>query len=299
MNFISFLFFKFFVIVIGILPFRVLYLLSDVFAFVLYRIIGYRKGVIFRNLENAFPEKGKEEIKRIVGQTYKNLADITLEGFKAFTMDKEEIARRYKITNRDLVLSYFKNGKSVMMLGAHYNNWEWGTSALPVHLDFSEQSVESNIVIIYKPLANGYMDKYMKRVRKKAGAVLATLRETGYYFNKYVNKNTGFILIADQNPSNKTKSVWVNFFGRETPFLRGAEILSRKYDIPVLFGEVTRVKRGYYEYKFYVLAENPAEYGSGKITELYAMKLESIIRKQPANWLWSHKRWKHAKEGQN
>ncbi len=296
MNFVSLLFFRLFILILGIIPFRVLYIISDFFAFFLYRIIGYRKKVVFENLKNAFPEKSENEIKKIAESTYKNLSDITLEGFKAFTMSKKRIAERYKITNGDMILSYYKMGKSVMLLGAHYNNWEWGTNALPVHLDFSEQSIKSNIVIIYKPLANKAIDKYMKRVRKKTGAVLVSLHESGYYFKKYVNKNTGFVLIADQNPSNKNKSVWVNFFGRETPFLRGAEILSRKYDLPVLFGEVSRVKRGYYEYKFHLITEKPAELNNGEITKLYAEKLEEIIRKQPENWLWSHRRWKHTKE---
>ncbi len=293
---VSLFLFRVFIFVMGIMPFKVMYLFSDLFAFFLYRVAGYRKKVVFDNLKNAFPEKSQKEIKKIAKMTYENLADITLEGFKTFGLSKDDIAKRYKIKNRELVLSYFKNGKSVMMLGAHFNNWEWGTSALPVHLDFSDESVDSNIIIVYKPLANKAIDNYMRKTRKKAGALLVSLHESGYYFNKYSTRNAGFVLIADQNPSNKNKSVWVKFFGRETPFLRGAEILSRKYDLPVLFGEVKRIKRGFYEYEFHLLTENPKQLESGEITKLYAAKLEEIIKKQPENWLWSHRRWKHAKD---
>ena len=289
MNFISAFFFRVFTLFIGIIPFKILYGFSDFVAFVLHRIFRYRREVVHENLRRSFPDKSEEELKRIETKTYQNLADITLEGIKAFTMSTDTLLKRFRIKNPEVLDAYQEQSQSIMLLAAHFGNWEWGVITASLQ-------VRKNLIGLYKPLANKYINSYLKKTREREGILLASIFQTAQYFKNYVHKGVVFVLIADQSPSNKTKSYWIDFFGRETAFLHGPEKYAHQYNLPVFFVEVKQLKRGYYEYELQPLIHHPNTLQRGEITRRYAEKLEAVIRKNPEYWLWSHRRWKLVRE---
>ena len=172
---------------------------------------------------------------------------------------------------------------------SHYANWEWGTVSIPLFVD-------NDIAVVYKPIKNKYIDKYIKQSRSKNGMTMFPINKTRLFFQKFKDKPATLILVSDQSPSNPDKSVWVDFLGRKTPFLHGIEAYSHIYNMPVIYMSVERVKRGHYEFTFNLLHDNPKELAPGEITKMYAEKVEEDIKKDPANWLWSHRRWKHSWE---
>ena len=285
MNYITYIITRFFSVLIGLLPFWVLYLFSDFLRFVLYHVVGYRKAVVEDNLRKCFPEKDEKEIKRLVRLSYKNLADVTVESFKGFTMSERQIIARHKGLNPELVESFFDDKRSVIFLPNHYGNWEWGAMSPPPQL-------RQDCVALYKPLSNKLLDRYVRKNRSRTGAFLGSIYKTARIFEERKNKVTAYIMASDQSPSNAKKSIWVSFLGRETAFLHGPEMYARKYNYPVVFVDIQRVKRGFYTMVFTVLSDQPNTMKPGEITALYAKKLEEVIRKKPENWLWSHKRWK-------
>lgn len=286
MNFILAVVLIFFIFLIGIMPFFILYLFSDLMYVFLYRIFGYRIKVMYDNLALAFPDKKERELKQLVGLSYKNLTDVIVEGIKGFTMTNNQIRRRHKILNPEIVEPYFKEGKSVIALPTHYGNWEWGALSPGLFVE------DFNVVGFYKPLNNTFVDRFMRKNRSRTGTTLASIYDTPRTFEKLKDIPTVYIMAADQSPSNPKKSYWVDFLGRDTAFLHGPENYARQYDIPLIYAEIQRVKRGYYELNLSVLADNPTELEKGEITRRYAKMLESQINKKPENWLWSHKRWK-------
>lgn len=288
MDYFTALLTRFFSILIGILPFWILYGISDVLRFLLLHVFGYRKKVVVDNLKSCFPEKNDEEIKRLVKLSYKNLADVTVESFKGFTMSERQIVARHKGINAESVSDYFKNGRSIIFLPNHYGNWEWGSLSPAPQL-------KQNIVVLYKPLANKYLDRYVRKNRSRTGSFLGSIYNTARIFREYQDVVSAYILASDQSPSNAKRSIWVKFLGRDTAFLHGPELYARKYDMPVIFVDIQRVKRGFYTMEFSVITDKPKEHKPGEITALYAKKLESVIRAKPENWLWSHRRWKLTK----
>ncbi len=286
MDFVLTIILGFFIFLIGLIPFRVLYIISDFLRFVLYRVVGYRRKVVEDNIRQSFPDLSVTERKKLINLSYKNLADIITEGVKAFTMSDKQIVARHKFINPEFLTPYLDAGKSVILLPAHYGNWEWGGLSIPLQLDYKY------VVVLYKPLSNKFADRLVKKNRSRTGIFMGPIFETAKLFKTYASQTTAFFLIADQSPSNSHKSKWVNFFGRETAFLYGPERYARLYQLPVIFVDVQRVKRGYYEIEFSLLTDDPASLPKGEITALYARKLEDIIRKKPENWLWSHRRWK-------
>ena len=290
MHLVALFFFLFFIGLLGILPLRVIYLLSNFTSWILHRFIKYRKEVIENNLLYIFPELTTKELKTIVSKTYQNLTDNLLESLKTFTMRKTTLVKRYRVVNPDLILPYYERGQSVIGVTGHYSNWEWGSLAPSLQSPY-------NFAVFYKPLHNKYIDKILKNSRSKCGTDLISIYKTSKAFEDRKNETTMYLMAADQSPSKRLmkNAIWLTFLGKETAFLHGIEKHARKNNLPVVYTDIQRVKRGYYEVTLSILTENPNELKEGEITRRYAQKLESIIRKKPENWLWSHKRWKHQK----
>jgi KDO2-lipid IV(A) lauroyltransferase len=277
----------FFIILMGILPFRILYFFSDFARFVLKDVFGYRKKVIVSNLKRCFPEAGPDEIKKLTHDVYVNLMDVMAEGFKAFTMSDNQISARHKILNPEILNPYKNTQTNIIAAPTHYGNWEWGALSPPLQLDYQ-------IAAFYTPLSNPHMDMRIRRNRSRTGTILSSTHETSKTFDDQENSRTVFIMAGDQSPSKKRadRAVWVDFLGQQTAFLHGIEKHAVSRNLPVMFVDIQRVKRGYYELELSWITQNPRETSAGEITKLYAKKLEEQIRRSPGNWLWSHRRWK-------
>lgn len=290
MNLLSAVFFKIFVYFVGILPYRILYIFSDFLRFLLQRVIGYRREVVENNLKKSFPEKSAEELKRIENLSYKNLSDMLVEGIRAFTISRKQVARRFIIKNPEILEPFRKQQQGVILVLGHYADWEWAVLAAPFYLPYE------NLITLYKPLKNPYTDKYVNENRSRTGVKLISIVSTAATFKKSKKEPAIYILVADQSPSNARKAQWVPFLKRDTAFLHGPENYANSYNLPVVFVDIQRVKRGYYEAELSVLTTNPENLPKGEITRLYANKLEEVIYKKPEDWLWSHKRWKHTRD---
>ena len=268
-----------------IIPFRVLYIISDGVYFLLYKIVGYRKSVVRKNLEYCFPEKSIREKREIERKFYKNLTDLILESLKGYTASKKVMISKFKMTNPELLDKYFLQGKSVIMTVGHIGNWELASATVAEHFKHYP-------VVLYKPLSNKYIDTYIYRQRKRFGLKLLAIFNTAAYFSKKREQPKAFYMVADQySPSRKRKNAV--FFGKKTVFLHGPETYSRKYNMPVIYIEVKKVKRGHYLATLSVLEDEPTKLKEGELTQKYALKLEKSIKKYPDTWMWSHKRWKN------
>jgi len=273
-----------FIYLLWLIPFRLLYILSDFVAYVLFTI-GYRKAVVVDNLTKCFPELSKKEITHTTKLFYKNLADVLVEGIKSFTMSSKQIKERHKVLNPEICDSFIAEGKSIIFVPCHYGNWEWGSMSSGLYFPL-------NVIVFYTPLSNRYMDKYVKKSRAKFGTLLTSNKETSKTFDKNSTSISGYIMAADQSPSSTKNAVWVNFLGRRTAFLHGPEKYARNYNFPVIYVDIQRIKRGYYELELSIISDVHENLAEGEITTMYAQKLEEAIRNKPENWLWSHRRWK-------
>lgn len=272
-----------------IMPFRLIYIFSDFLALLMFYFIKYRKTMIINNLRASFPEKSEAEIISICKKSYKNLCDVLLEAIKGLTLKEHEIAARYKFDHDEKLQKYFEEGKSVLGTTAHLTNWEWGAYATGIVFDHQ-------IVGVYKKVKQPYINQLLVRSRSKFDVMLAEMKETADIIDKYNSSRPYMLaLIADQRPSDPYKAYWTNFLGRDTAFFYGAEKFSTKYNLPVFFFNIKRLKRGYYNVSIEWLCHDSSNINKGDIIVAYKNALENEIRKRPADWLWSHSRWKHPK----
>ena len=268
------------------MPFWVLYRFSDTLYFLLYKLGGYRKSTVRKNLLNSFPDKSELERKRIEKLFYKHLFDILLEGIKGFSMSKNTLMNRQKLISPTMPQDVLDKGGSALILGGHYGNWEWGGLSASFYSS-------ADVIIIYTPIKNKYIDDYIKASREAFNTYFWSTSQASKAFKTYQDKQATYVLIADQSPSNPKRAHWIPFLNQDTAVLRGPSYYAIKHNIPLLFIESQRVKRGYYTMNVTTLTETPQEYSPEELTSLYVKKLEDTILENPEQWLWSHKRWKH------
>jgi Kdo2-lipid IVA lauroyltransferase/acyltransferase len=268
------------------IPFWMVYGLADFLYFIFYRVIGYRRKVVLDNLRRCFPEATPAEITALVSQSYRNLADVTLESLKGTTTSLDELQRRVQYPNIEIINRYLRQGIPVIITSGHLGNWEWLVPTIGL-------SLEGIALGIYKPLSNPHTDAYIRRTRNRGNMHLCSIKNVSAEMQRLAGQPVGLILGSDQSPSNPNRAHWVPFFGHDTAFLPGAEIFARRYQAPVVQLIIHRKRRGYYEAYCTELCTPPYEQvPETDITRQYAARFEADIREQPGNWLWTHKRWK-------
>ncbi len=274
---------------VSILPYRLFYLLSDFFFFLVYHVVGYRKKVVYDNLKLVFPEKEESEILRIQKDFFKHMCDMFLEMVKTMNLSKEQVKKRYVISNIELVKEIEKTN-SILVLCAHYANWEWNVSI--------NNYTESKGYAVYQKIGNDYFDKWIKRLRERWNTTLITQQQTV----KTVMRNMrdgitcSYGMVSDQSPQAHRAQYWTEFMGVNVPVFNGAENMARKMNLAVVFLKVSKVKRGYYKADFIPITLSGRETKENEITDKFLQLTEHQIREKPEHYLWSHKRWKHRKK---
>lgn len=272
---------------ISILPFRALYAFSDFLYLLIYRVFGYRKKVVSQNLKLVYPNKTDKELKQITKLFYHHLCDMMVESIKSITISEAAMKAHFTFTNVDLIRDLEAKNRSIILMCAHYGSWEW--------IFILQKYVSHKGYAVYKKLSNPYFDKLFKRVRAKYNSHLITTKETIPTLIKSQKEGeltiSGFV--SDQSPRLHKTHHWASFMGIEVPVYTGAEMLAKKLDMSVVFFKVKRIKRGYYETTFELLAENPNEFENYSITEDFIKRVEQQIYDAPEYYLWTHKRWKH------
>jgi KDO2-lipid IV(A) lauroyltransferase len=272
---------------VSILPFRLLYAVSDLLYILMYHIFRYRKQTVQDNLRLVFPEKSDLEIKIITKKFFHHFCDMILESIKSMNISLKSMKARYTFKNLDIIKDFEKQNKSIVLMCAHYGSWEW---------IFILQTYTSHRGYgIYKRLQNKYFDRLIKSIRARYNSYLITTKET-FKVLEEAKKNgilsmNGFA--SDQSPKKNKAHHWNEFMGIKVPVHTGAEMLAKKLDMPIVFFAVERKKRGYYEATFQTLAENPTDFKDYEITDKFLKLVEKQIHEAPEYYLWTHKRWKH------
>ena len=274
----------------SLLPFSILYVLSDFTYLIVYYLIGYRKKVVRENLKRSFPDKTDRELLATEKKFYHHLCDLLFESIKMATISKEEMSRRMKILNYEPLLKHYDENKSVLLITSHYGNWEW-TSSFSMYLPADKPMYQ-----VYKQQKNKLFDRLIYNLRIRFGSVNVEVNELFDVLSSLKQQGKmGMIgLISDQSPSRKGIKYQSQFLNQRTPVITGTEIIAKKYDFPVYFVQIRRVKRGYYTCNPVPICLHPQESGKFEITEKYIRLLEQEIMAEPAYWLWSHRRWKFA-----
>ncbi len=272
---------------VSLLPFKLLYLVSDFLYFIIYRLVGYRKKVVRENLKLVFPEKPQEELRRIEKTFYSHMCDMFLEMIKTMNISDEQLQKRFTYTNVEVLHELEAQNKSIMLMFPHYASWEWVISL--------DKHIQSKGYGIYKPVDNKYFDRLVRNIRGKFGTTLLATRNTVETVeqNKLKGQLSMYGILSDQNPIRNKAHHWCTFMGIMVPVHTGAELLCKRLKLPAVYLKVEKLKRGHYQGTFKVLSEAPSTFKNYDLTELFLSEVEKQVYETPEYYFWTHKRWKH------
>ena len=269
---------------ISILPFGIVYKVSDILSFLLHKVFKYRLKTVKKNLNLAFPNKSNSEIESIEKKFYNHFADISIESIKAYGMSEAQMKNRYRYDNIEELEKIQEKNKNIILICGHYSNFEWLLSV--------GYSAKGNGYGIYTPMSNKYFDRLFKKIRKKHKAFLVSRYHINDFMNNLdVNKYHVFGFAADQSPRKVGKYYINNFLGHKVPIFTGAERFSNDYALSVVFADITRTKRGHYKTKFIEIIDKKDTTYS--ITDQFLSLLEDQIYRDPSQYFWTHNRFKH------
>jgi len=275
-----------FVYLFSLLPWRLLYLISDIIALLLQHVIKYRVAIVQQNLAIAFPQKTVKERQQIANEFYQQFTDSFIETFKLISISDKNFDKRFT-SNVEVLNKLHATGQSVQIMAGHFFNWEfanWGASKYGKY----------PFIGVYMPLSNPYFNKIILKLRMRFGSIMIPATNFKTQFHKYATQgNYAMALAADQNPGNPLSAYWVPFFGRLTPFVKGPEKGALLNNTAQVFVHFYRVKRGYYHSEYEVMTTSPNYFKDGQLTALFVKILEEKIKAKPANYLWTHRRWRY------
>ncbi len=269
---------------LSLLPFFILYLLSDFVYVLFFYVFGYRKKIVMDNISIAFPGKTNEERVRIAKQFYKNLVDTFIETIKMLSLSTREFEKRCTI-DAAAATALAEKGKSIEFLCGHQMNWEYGNWIMAKNSPIP-------FIGVYQNISNAVFNRLFLQLRSRYNTIMVSTFDFKYKKEEILKDQYGIALAADQN-GNPQKCFWLYFFGKPAPFVTGPAIGAIKNNTAVIFIHSTKPKRGYYHFKAQVMAENANQCSPEKLTIQYRDLLEQAIRETPDNYLWSHRRWRH------
>ena len=270
---------------VSLLPFPVMYFISSRIAFLMHRIFKYRKAVVMNNIAIAFPEKSLAERNAIVKQFYINFTDTFMEMVKALSMSDAEFDRRGHPVNFEAINKIINDGKNIYLVGGHLFNWEYANLVLSRHVDIAP-------IGVYGKIENKAFDKLFFKLRARFGTRLIESKDFKGLVGEITKNQYCMFLLADQNPSPHN-AVWMNFFGKAAPFITGPHKAAIKNSAALVFINFIKIKRGHYSFNAEIIIDNAADYTVEELIKKYRDFIEGIVRRQPDNYLWSHRRWKY------
>ena len=270
---------------VAAVPLPLLYAVSDLLGWLAFRVFPYREHVVRANLTKAFPDLDETGLRAIMRDYYQSFAEMLVEVIKAASLKPDEIRQRVKIVNLQIPRALLEQGKSVLLVAAHQCNWEWMLLGLSLELGFPLDAA-------YKPLVDSWAEREMKKLRSRFGSRLIPAKELLSDILKRRDIVRAIAMVADQEPTTSERKHWTRFLNRDTAFYMGPEEIARVTRLPAFFIEMRRTRRGYYEMDFRPLSASGEVLPAGELTERYVRRVEEQIRAAPADWPWSHKRWK-------
>ena len=264
-----------------------MYTISDITFYVLYYLIKYRRKVVRYNLEISKISNSKKELIKIEKQFYRHITDVFFEMFKFLSISQKEIKKRFIVENPELLNDLAKKNKSVVFMVAHHGGFEYFMS-IGYHVPHAPFAV-------YTPLSNSYLDNLVKKIRLRHGAKMISRYKAALFIKNQLKENKLFLygMAADQSAQIRSKTYWKEFLGIKVPVFTGSERIAKEHDLPVVFGKMKKIKRGFYNVEVEMIAKKPRSFDNYQITDIFVSKVEKQIKNNPHLYFWTHDRFKH------
>ncbi len=270
---------------VSLLPMSFFHALSEIAVFILTHVVRYRRDVIEQNIRTVFPNHSSKEVNQLISQFYRNFADTFTESIKLLSLSKAQIDKRCTI-DFSVVRQLMQEGKSVQLMAAHQFNWEYVNQVIP-------GQIPGPYYLVYRTIQSSVFNQLFLFLRSRQGGKPVAAEAFAAARDQIFAQPAALILGADQNPSQPDRAIWIEFFGKATPFHPGPAKGAIAKNTAMVMLNLTRKKRGYYHLDATLITRDCTNYTPEQLTWLYKKETERLILENPSNYLWSHRRWRH------
>ncbi|MCR5351403.1 MAG: lysophospholipid acyltransferase family protein [Bacteroidales bacterium] len=287
---------------LGLLPLRVHYALGRFVAWLLEHVFRYRRDVVMHNLTRAFPDKRIQDLVPIRKEFYRHLGEVVAETIWFGACRRPERLRRQRLVeveNPEALTPLYEASSGMVVLAGHTGNWEIiGGIASYNYTDRPFVLDETNFCVVYRAISSRVFNEIMRDNR--TAPLLDRKHYDGYLESKEVirfayehaDQKRVYGMLTDQRPYFASPAnLDVEFLGQRVSTMTGAAALARKFHLPMVYQTERRDRRGHYTLRYTLICEDASQMSVEAIMKQYYALLEADIREQPANYLWSHKRF--------
>jgi KDO2-lipid IV(A) lauroyltransferase len=205
---------------------------------------------------------------------------------KILSMSKKT-ARKRITHDYEIIKDLYNTGKSIQAYGGHFMNWEYVTVSLPPNQPY-------DALAIYMPLSSAIMERLLLKLRSRFGMIMLKAGNMKKEMEPWKDRQYILGLGADQSPGQPDKAVWMNFMNRPAGFVPSPWKQTILLNQPSIYYTITRKRRGYYHFAAELFEMEPQYLTEPQLAYKYARRLEEEIKRDPSNYLWTHRRWKHS-----
>jgi KDO2-lipid IV(A) lauroyltransferase len=262
---------------------------------IMYAIDKKHRDRAMANLRRSFPEKSEAECQALARRSMQQMVMLFVEVLFTTRLIRVDTWTKYvQLENfHDVQEMLLRRERGMIMLTGHYGNWEI--------LGYVLATLGFHTVSIARPLDNPYVSKFLFGVREKTGQRIIAKKGATPEITAALDKKLTVAFIADQNAGSK--GMFVDFFGRLASTYKSIGLLAMEYEVPVVIGYARRI-----DDRFHFQAgpqdviypqdwkdqPDPLRY----ITQRYTKAIEDIVRADPGQYWWVHRRWKSRPKGE-
>lgn len=273
--------------ILGHIPRLIAYGLGGLLGLLACRILKRHRRTALENLERAFGESlTRSERERLVRRLFKNLGVMFFEFNRMAWLKREEVDRFVEFKGLEKIEKALQKGKGVILLTAHYGNWELLHAALG-HKGYT-------LELVVRRLDSKLFEKFVRWVRTRSGINIVYKVKAMLPLVRRLNSNAVAMILADQN-TVREEGFFVDFFGVPASTNKGPALLARKTGAPVLPVFIVRdgTRHMVEVWDEIELADTgDKDRDAQENTAAFTKAVEKAIRLHPDQWFWVHRRWK-------
>ncbi len=257
---------------------------------VVFLIDSKHKNIIKANLDLTIKDEiSAEKYNSILKYCHKNLALVLLQVLRSSKLSIEDLNEMVTFENRHYIDDAIKKGKKIIIISAHYGNWELGATAVGALIH--------PITSIHKKMNDKYFDDYLLKSRTKFNMTMVEKKGAIRHLVKALKNDQIITMMIDQNV-NPNDGIYIDFLGAKATQTAAPAFLARKFDaviIPILIHTSPEKENVISFLEPIITAKtDDEEKDILESTQAQADMLAGVIKAHPEPWFWCHKRWKSA-----
>ncbi|MBZ0220402.1 MAG: lysophospholipid acyltransferase family protein [Candidatus Methylomirabilis sp.] len=272
---------------LGHMPYRTVFLLGGALGSIAFRVLKKHRNIALGNLDRAFgPALGQAEKMRIARNVFRNLSIMLLEFTRLPWLSRGKMDKLVQWTGLENMERALARGKGVIILTAHFGNWELLGACLGLRGYRPE--------IVVRELDNSLFERFVTWVRTRSGNRIVYKKGAMRKLMKGLARNSAVAILVDQNVT-RSEGFFVDFFGVPACSNKGPALLALASGAPVVPVFIRRRGPGHLievQKEVEVASTGDREKDAAVNTARFARVVEEMVRRHPEEWFWVHNRWK-------